>query len=116
MRRAWRLRASGDFQRVRAEGRAWSHPLVVLVAARGPDPTGPTRVGVSAGKRVGGAVVRNRAKRRVREAMRLTYPELPPGWDLLVIVRSAAAEASYIALSEALAGLLRRAGLVGATA
>jgi ribonuclease P protein component len=117
MQRAWRLRAHGDFARVRSEGRSWAHPLLVLVVARGPDPVGPTRVGVSAGKRVGNAVVRNRrAKRRIREAVRASYRDLPPGWDIVIVVRSAAAEASFAALAEALSGLFQRSGLVRVTA
>jgi ribonuclease P protein component len=112
MQRDRRLRASGDFLRVRNAGRSWAHPLVVLSAAPGPDPLGATRVGVSAGKRVGKAVVRNRARRRVREAVRPLYAELPPGWDLVFIVRGAAAEASFEALAGAVRQVLTRAGLL----
>lgn len=58
---------------------------VVLVMAR-PDEA-PARLGVTATRKLGGAVVRNRAKRIVREAFRL-HPELfPRGADLVVIVR-----------------------------
>lgn len=116
MQRAWRLRANRDFVRVRGKGRSWPHPLLVLVALPGPDPAGATRVGVSAGKRVGNAVVRNRAKRRVREAVRAAYRDLPPGWDLVFVIRGPAAEATFPAIAAAVRGLLARAGLLSTAA
>jgi ribonuclease P protein component len=114
MRRAQRLRANADFRRVRGAGRAWSHPLLVLLVAPGPDPAALSRVGVSAARRVGNAVIRNRAKRRVREAVRARYPDLPDGWDLVWILRPGAASASFAALAAAVELLLRRAGLLPA--
>jgi ribonuclease P protein component len=114
MQRAQRLRANEDFRRVRGVGRSWAHPLVVLLAARGDDPLAAPRVGISAGKRVGNAVTRNRAKRRVREAVRACYAELPVGWDVVLVVRPAAASADYRTLAEAVRSLFRRAGLLGA--
>ena len=47
----------------------------------------PCRLGITAGKRVGNAVVRNRAKRLIREAFRATQDLWPAGWDLVVIVK-----------------------------
>ncbi len=114
MRRALRLRAHQDFRRVRSTGRAWSHPLVVLLAAPGPDPAGATRVGISVGRRVGKAVKRNRVKRRLREAVRARYGELPAGWDVVVIARPPAAAAPYAALADAVYLLLGRSGLLSA--
>ena len=111
MRRAWRLRANDDFQRVRREGRSRAHPLLVLVVAPGRDPDGATRVGITVSRRVGNAVVRNRVKRRVRETMRLRYPDLARGWDLVFVVRPYAARASFDRLGEAIEGLLGRADL-----
>lgn len=97
---------------MRATGRAWSHPLVVLLVAPGPDPACATRVGVSVSRRVGNAVMRNRVKRRIREVVRLSYPALPTGWDLLFIARPSAAAASYGAVADAVHQLLRRSGLL----
>ncbi len=114
MRRAQRLRANEDFRRVRGKGRAWAHPLLVLLVAPRPDGAPVTRVGVSAAKRVGNAVTRNRAKRRVREAVRARYPALPAGWDLVWVLRTGAGEATYAALAQAVESLLRRAGLLPA--
>ena len=107
MQRAYRLRRPAEFQRVRAGKRSWGHPLLVLYVA--PNDGQPTRVGISVGKRVGNAVVRNRVKRRVREAVRLRYAELAPGHDLVFIARAPAAEADWPALRSASEELLHRA-------
>ena len=69
MDRQSRLRANQDFQRVRREGRSWSSPLAVLIAA--PNAADHTRFGFAVGKRIGNAVTRNRVKRRLREAERM---------------------------------------------
>jgi ribonuclease P protein component len=112
MRRAHRLRRAADFQRVRAQRRSWGHPLLVLYVA--PNDVQTTRLGISVGRRVGNAVVRNRVKRRVREAVRHRHAELAPGHDLVFIARAPAATAEWPALRDAAEDLLRRARLLPA--
>ena len=107
MQRAYRLRSPAEFQRVRAGKRSWGHPLLVLYVA--PNDGQPTRVGISVGKRVGNAVVRNKVKRRVREAVRLRHAELAPGHDLVFIARAPAAEAAWPTIRAATEDLLQRA-------
>ncbi len=110
MKRRFRLKRATDFQRVRRDGRSYAHPLVVLVVA--PHEEGHIRVGVAAGRTVGNAVARNRAKRRLREVMRPLLPSLPPGWDLMLIARAPLNQASFAELQQAVHTLLRRAGLL----
>lgn len=110
MKREHRLRASADFQRVRAARRSWAHPLMILYAA--PNGGGPTRLGVSVSRRVGKAVVRNLVRRRVREAVRARLPELAPGFDLVISPRPESAQADWPALRGAVDELLRRARLL----
>ena len=110
MKRAYRLRKPAQFQRTRREGRSWSSGLVALNAVsnhrRG------TRCGFVAGKRVGKAVERNRARRRLREVVRLAYHCIIPGWDLVFVVRSpAVATVAFAELQTIIEQLLRRAGL-----
>lgn len=112
MQRAWRLRESTDFARVRDGGRVWRHPLLVLSVGSAPDARPVTRFGITVSRRVGTAVVRNRVKRRIREIIRLAYPDLSVGWDLVFVVRPAAASASYQELDAAVFSLLRRAELI----
>lgn len=116
MRREQRLRASDDYTRVRREGRSWALPLLVLYAARRSAADDPTRVGITAGRRVGGAVVRNKVRRRVREAVRANYDRLAHGWDLVFIVRPRASDAEFDDLAGAVESLLERSGVVRAEA
>jgi ribonuclease P protein component len=71
-----------------------------------------SRIGITVSKRVGGAVVRNRIKRRVREVLRHRYACLEPGWDLVVVVRPEAANATFAEIAAALESVLRRAGVL----
>lgn len=111
MERRHRLRGSSDFKRVRRTGRSYAHPLVVLVAS--PNGLAFTRLGVAAGKTVGDAVERNRAKRRMREALRAIIPAISPGWDLIWIARPPLAQAEWTKVQQAVQLLLRRSGLIG---
>ncbi|MBI1179191.1 MAG: ribonuclease P protein component [Alphaproteobacteria bacterium] len=71
-----RLRRRGEFLRV-ARGAKWVTPGLILQAARRPDagPADAPRLGFTASRKVGGAVERNRVKRRLREAARVIMPD-----------------------------------------
>lgn len=91
---AARLRRGEDIARVRAEGVARNDTLFSLRALKTDGPT--VRVAVAASRAVGGAVRRNRARRRVREAVRTALaarPDPAHGVDLVVTVRKAAVDA-----------------------
>jgi ribonuclease P protein component len=64
------------------------------------------RFGISTGRRLGGAVQRNRVRRRVREIVRRHANHSGHGWDVLIVVRPAAVDASFDELSSALERLL----------
>lgn len=110
MQRKFRLTRSTDFKRVRRTGKSYAHPLVVLVVKA--NEVSRVRVGVTAGRSVGGAVQRNRAKRLLREAMRPLLPDLPTGWDMILVARSALLSTSLQDTRQVLTGLLHRAQLL----
>jgi ribonuclease P protein component len=108
--RASRLRRSSDFQRVRATGRSWTNRLLVLIVSA--NDLNQVRVGVTASRRVGGAVVRVRARRLVREAVRPWLRSMCGGWDVVFVARKPLANASYQDVAQAVVQLLGRAGLL----
>jgi ribonuclease P protein component len=129
-----RLRSVTDFERVRREGRSHAHPLVVLLVCEQPQPAKPeaapaqsagdapkvrepefSRFGFAAGKGVGTAVVRNRAKRLLREAVRSHLPDIGAGWDLIFIARRSMVTATLHQTREAVKQLLQRAGVLKKT-
>jgi ribonuclease P protein component len=119
-----RLKSATEFERVRRDGRSHAHPLVILVARRrepgelvmpgpshapGAAPDDRPRFGFLAGKAVGSAVARNRAKRLLREAARGFELAIGPDWDLLLIARRGLAAVRQPAAQAALGSLLQRA-------
>jgi len=105
------LSRPGDFARLAERGVAKAHPLLVGRFVR----TGldQTRFGLATGRRLGGAVVRNRVRRRIREELRVMAPSFQPGWDVLIIARPALVEADHDALVGALQRVLRSGGVLG---
>ncbi len=110
MKRRFRLNRSGDFERVRRLGKSYAHPLAVLIALR--NNTDRIRVGVAAGRSVGGAVQRNRAKRLLRASITPLLPRIQPGWDMVLIARKPLIGARTAELLTALEQLLQRADLL----
>lgn len=110
MRRDQRLRKTKDFAAVRREGRSWPDRLLVLAARR--NDLEVSRFGFSVGRRVGKAVVRNKVKRRLKEAVLLT--QVQQGWDIVLIARRDASSADFHRLKRSVTGLLRRAGVLAA--
>ena len=92
-RRRRRLSRSGEFERVYREGRSHaSRHLVVYAFPRAEDDDADPRLGVSVGRKVGGAVERNRIKRLLREAFWSGAEDLREGHDFVIVARPAAGE------------------------
>ncbi len=110
MKRRYRLRDNRRFQEVRRRGRCYRDRLAVLCVL--PNNLPHSRFGFSVSRRIGNAVVRNRVKRRMREAVRLRMHEIAPGHDLVFIARTPIRDADFHEIDVACARLLRRASLL----
>jgi ribonuclease P protein component len=112
------LKVRPDFLRVAGGGRRAARPGLVVQAAPQPhEPNGATRirVGFTASRKVGNAVVRNRAKRRLRAAAASVLPALGrPGTDYVLIARAGTAHRPFAELVADLEAALRRIGGGGA--
>jgi len=105
-----RLKSRSDFLRVASERTRAARPGLVLQAAPGrEDGGGALRVGFTASRRVGNAVARNRAKRRLRAAAAAVLPKRgKPGTDYVLIARAETGTRPYAALLADLEGALRQ--------
>ncbi len=110
MRRRYRLRSRQSFQQVRQRGQSCKHPLAVLLYR----PNGLTysRFGFTASRRIGNAVRRNRARRLMREVIRLRMDRIAAGWDIILIARRPIITASFHEVAEACETLLQQAQLL----
>lgn len=106
------LRSRREFAALQEGAAHRSHPL--LAVRMRPTSLGIERFGISTGRRVGPAVVRNRVRRRIREILR-TRPPAGVGRDVLVVARPASASASYAELRSALLRLLATSTKEGIT-
>lgn len=88
--RAARVLSQGDFARVYGAKRSAASGPLVLYGCPAAIGTQPARLGLSVSRRIGNAVVRNRWKRRLREAFRAVraHSRLPAGNDFVIVVRS----------------------------
>ena len=109
---AGRLKRRAEFLRVASQGsRAAVHGLVLQALPRGDD--APARLGFTVTKKVGNSVVRNRTRRRLKEAARLVLGDAPVlGHDLVLIGRDATRGRDFADLKDDVRRALRKAGVV----
>lgn len=87
-----------------------ANSYLVLYARKNRSAT--NRVGVTVSKKLGGAVVRNRVRRRLREVYRLNETRFAPGWDIVVVARSRCVTAPFRELIRAYLSLAEKAGIL----
>ena len=104
---------AGEFARLKRDGQSFHGKLMVLsVLAAGEEKE--SRIGLITSRRVGGAVVRNRVRRRLREIVRAARPQLKAGVWLALIARQAAARATFQALRDEWTQLAQRSSILTA--
>ena len=87
------IKLNSDFRRIYARGKSAVSPCVVVYCRR--NRLGRNRTGYTVSKKLGGAVRRNRIRRRLREIVRLNQTRLCQGYDLIVVARTRALDAEY---------------------
>jgi ribonuclease P protein component len=106
-----RLTRRAEFLRAAAKGRKAPMPGLVLQALPRDD-DGPARLGFTVTKKIGNAVIRNRTRRRLKEAARLVMAERPvSGVDLVLIGREGTRKRKFTALQEDVRRALAKAGV-----
>jgi len=111
LQRQYRLAKREDFSKVYRVGKSVANRQFVVYAMTNRK-TADFRVGISASKKLGNAVVRNRLRRLVKEIIRHEAERIAPGFDLIVIVRKPAVGLAYKEMEKSLLHVLKRASLL----
>ena len=102
-----------EFRTLYYRGKSQVHPALVTYVRK--NRFGQPRVGITTGKKLGHAVVRNKARRRLREVYRLNEALFKPGFDIVVVARHKCITADFQKLSKAYLSLAEKAGILEAT-
>ena len=103
--KAKRIRKRGEYLKLQQVGRRRAGKWFVVITT--PGRGGVSRLGITASRRVGGAVLRNRVKRLVREFFRTHHDRIQPPRDVVVIARPGAADADYVEVKRELGAALK---------
>ena len=106
-----RLASAAEFHAVKSDGLSCHGRFMVLSVLKN-SPSMQTKVGFITSRRVGGAVVRNRVRRRFREIVRLARPDLQPSLWLVLVARKSASEASFQSLQREWLQLAHKASIL----
>ena len=99
-----------EFRRIYRKGKSVVTPYLVIYCQK--NRQGKTRLGVTVSTKLGKAVIRNRARRRLREVWRLHLPQMQPGWDIVLVARSRCVEGIYQKMEKAYLRALEELGLL----
>lgn len=104
------LKLNHLFRRLYAKGRSCANGYLVMYCRR--NGSKENRIGLTVSAKLGHAVVRNKIRRRLREIYRLSEEKFQPGWDIVVVARSRAVQASYQKLEKAYLSLAKKLELL----
>lgn len=111
MHRSHRLKKNEHFQAVFLRGKSAANKQFVLYSAK-QEEQGAFRAGISVSKKIGNAVIRNRVKRLIREAVARLETTIPQGWDLVIIARPGVETLSLQEIEQSLLHVLKRAKVI----
>lgn len=98
-----------EFRRVYNKGKSYVSHAVVLYVLK--NRCGYSRAGITASKKIGNAVKRNRARRVIREAMKALWPQVGQGFDVVLVARGKTPYIKSTDVQKSLTKLLKQAGL-----
>ncbi|MBR2406084.1 MAG: ribonuclease P protein component [Clostridia bacterium] len=109
MTKLYTLKLNKDFKTAYYHGKTFVHPLLILYVRKNREKV--SRIGITTGKKIGGAVQRNRCRRIIREAYRPFAARLQGHYDLVFVARKATVETTSTKLHAVIGDMLKKAGL-----
>ncbi len=110
MKNTFSIKLNRDFKRLYYKGGCIGSDIIVVYYKRNSHSC--NRLGITVGKKIGGAVVRNRIKRLIRESYRLSEENMYLGYDIVIVARSKCAEADFKAVNGSLKRILKKTGIL----
>jgi ribonuclease P protein component len=107
-----KLKENRDFRRVYARGKSYVCPCFVVYVNK--NRSNNIRLGITAGKKLGNAVKRNRAKRVITAALSMVYPQIENGYDFVIVARTRILNVKSTEVAAFLTKLLRKNGVLKA--
>lgn len=104
------LKQNHEFRRLYSKGKSAVSPYFVVYCRKTGRPV--SRLGITTGVKLGNAVKRNRARRRIRALYRTHEPELLPGCDLVIVARTRVIYGRYAELERSFCQLMKKLGLI----
>lgn len=104
------IKLNRDFKRLYYKGGCVGSDILVIYYKK--NSLKCSRLGITVGKKIGGAVVRNRVKRLIKESYRLMEEDLSSGYDIVIVARSNSAGKSYDVISAVMRRLFKKCGLL----
>ncbi|WP_096272241.1 ribonuclease P protein component [Paucisalibacillus globulus] len=111
MKKEYRVKDNKDFQVIFKQGKSFANRQLVIYYRKKEDQS-HFRVGLSVGKKIGNAVVRNRIKRYLRQAFHELEKEIKPSYDFIIIARQPTKEMEFFEVKKSLTHLLSKEKLL----